>query len=79
MDMIVTARQLQEKCREQQREMYAVFIDLMKAFDSVDRTALWEILLKIGFPTTLSPSSAPSMKTCGQVSLRMVKYLLTLK
>ena len=53
MDMIVTARQLQEKCREQQREMYAVFIDLMKAFDSVDRTALWEILLKIGFPTDI--------------------------
>jgi len=38
MDMIFTARQLQEKCREQQRELYAVFVDLTKAFDSVDRT-----------------------------------------
>ena len=37
MDMIFTARQLQEKCREQQRELYAVFVDLTKAY-SVDRT-----------------------------------------
>ena len=50
MDMIFTARQLQEKCREQQCELYAVFVDLTKAFDSVDRMALWEILLKIGCP-----------------------------
>ena len=40
MDMIFTTRQLQEKCREQQRELYAVFVDLTKALDSVDRTAL---------------------------------------
>ena len=51
MDMIFTARQLQEKCREQQRKLYAVFVDLMKAFDLVDRTDLWEILLKIDCPT----------------------------
>ena len=50
MDMIFTARQLQEKCREHQRELYAVFVDLTKAFVSVDRSALWEILLKIGCP-----------------------------
>jgi len=37
MDMIFTARQLQEKCWEQQCEMYAVFADLPKAFNSVDR------------------------------------------
>jgi len=39
MDMIFTARQFQEKCREQQRELYVAFIDLTKAFDSVDRSA----------------------------------------
>ena len=50
MDMIFTARQLQEKCREQQCELHAVFVDLTKAFDSVDRMALWEILLNIGCP-----------------------------
>lgn len=39
-DMIFTARQLQEKCIEQNLDMYAVFIDLTKAFDTVDRRAL---------------------------------------
>ena len=48
--MIFAARQLQEKCREQQQELYAVFVDLTKAFDSVDRSALWEVLLKSGCP-----------------------------
>ncbi|XP_040289820.1 LOW QUALITY PROTEIN: uncharacterized protein LOC121002429 [Bufo bufo] len=34
MDMIFAARQLQEKCQEQNRELYTTFIDLTKAFDS---------------------------------------------
>lgn len=50
MDMIFTARQLQEKCREQNRDLLAVFVDLTKAFDSVNRPALWAILHKIGCP-----------------------------
>ena len=29
-DMIFTARQLQEKCREQHKDLYAVFVDLLK-------------------------------------------------
>ena len=43
MNMIFTAHQLQEKCQEQQHELYAPFIDLTKAFDSVDTSALWEV------------------------------------
>ncbi|KAL2090150.1 hypothetical protein ACEWY4_014838 [Coilia grayii] len=49
-DMIFTARQLQEKCREQHLPLYMAFIDLTKAFDSVNRTALWRALSKIGCP-----------------------------
>ena len=30
---------------------YAVFIDLAKAFDTVNREALWVILVKLGCPT----------------------------
>jgi len=30
MDMIFTARQFQEKCCEQQRELYVAFVDLTK-------------------------------------------------
>ena len=49
-DMIFSARQLQEKCLEQNLNLYHCFIDLTKAFDTVNREALWKILLKIGCP-----------------------------
>ena len=48
--MIFAARQLQEKCREQHQDLYMIFIDLTKAFDSVHREGLWRILKKIGCP-----------------------------
>ena len=49
-DMIFTARQIQEKCREQCMDLYQVFIDLKKAFDTVNRKALWIVLAKLGCP-----------------------------
>ncbi|XP_062834399.1 uncharacterized protein LOC134298378 [Anolis carolinensis] len=49
-NMIFTARQLQEKCREQNQPLYMAFIDLAKAFDTLNRSALWTILQKIGCP-----------------------------
>lgn len=49
-DMIFTARQLMEKCREQNLGLCAAFIDLTKAFDSVNRQALWLLLEKRGCP-----------------------------
>jgi hypothetical protein len=36
-DMIFALRQLQEKCQEQRKSLYIVFIDLTKAFDLVSR------------------------------------------
>jgi hypothetical protein len=49
-DMVFSLRQLQEKCREQQEELYLIFIDLTKAFDSVNREGLWLVLQRIGCP-----------------------------
>ena len=51
-DMIFVARLLQEKCREQSRDLYLAFIDLTKAFDTVNRELLWQIglLRKFGCP-----------------------------
>ena len=46
----LAARQLQEKSREQHMPLYMAFIDLSKAFDMVNRQALWRILLKVGCP-----------------------------
>ena len=50
-DMIFTARQLQEKCREQNVGLYTTFIDLTKAFDTVSREGLWKVMSKFGCPT----------------------------
>ena len=48
--MIFTVRQLQEKCREQNRGLYITFVDLTKAFDTVNRDGLWKIMSKFGCP-----------------------------
>ena len=39
-DMVFALRQLQEKCLEQQQNLYVLFVDLTKAFDTVSRTGL---------------------------------------
>ena len=48
--MLLVLRQLQEKCRKQNMGLYATFIDLTKAFDTVSRTGLWLILERLGCP-----------------------------
>ena len=52
-DMIFSVRQLQEKCREQQKPLFLAFIDLTKAFDMVSRNGFFKILKKIGCPPKL--------------------------
>jgi hypothetical protein len=52
-DMIFAARQLQEKCREQNVGLFMTFVDLTKAFDCVCREGLWLIMAKFGCPDTL--------------------------
>ena len=49
-DMIFCLRQLQEKCIEQDRPLYIVFVDFTKAFDTIGRTGLWQLLRKYGMP-----------------------------
>ena len=46
--MIFTARQ--EKCQEQNVDLYMTFVDLTKAFDTVSREGLWKIMAKFGCP-----------------------------
>ena len=48
-DMVFVLRQLQEKCREQNRGLYATFVVLTKAFDTV-RQGLWQTLERLGCP-----------------------------
>ena len=48
--MIFCLRQLQERCIEQERPLYMVFVDFIKAFDTGGRTGLWQLLRKNGCP-----------------------------
>ena len=50
-DMIFTAQQLQEKCQEQNVDLYMTFVDLTKkAFDTVSHEGLWKIFAMFGCP-----------------------------
>lgn len=42
-DVVFTARQLQERCVEQRVDLCQMFIDLTKTFDTVNRAAVWKI------------------------------------
>ena len=53
-DIIFALRQLQEKYREQNQELHLVFLDLPKAFDTVNQNGLWKILKKYGCPDKLT-------------------------
>ena len=49
-DVMFVVRQVKEKCIEQRMDLYLVFIDPTKAFDTVNREALWTTLAKLGCP-----------------------------
>ena len=49
-DMILTARQLQEKCQEQNVDLYMTFVNLTKAFNTFSRDGLWKIMANFGCP-----------------------------
>ena len=47
-DMMFVNRRLQELARKKRIPLYVCFIDLTKAYDSVDRTLLWTLLARFG-------------------------------
>ena len=49
-DMMFVVRRLQELARKKDTPLYLCFIDLTKAYDSVDRTLLWNVLARFGVP-----------------------------
>ena len=70
-----SVRQVQEKCIEQNMDLVAVFIDLTKAFDTVNRETLWVILSKLGCPTKvvnlirkLHDGMTGQVLSCGEAS-----------
>ena len=51
---IANIRQIMEKAREFQKNIYFCLIDYAKAFDCVDHNKLWKILQEMGIPDHLT-------------------------
>ena len=49
-DMMFVILRLQELARKKRNPLYVCFIDLTKAYDSVDRTLFWTVLVHFGVP-----------------------------
>ena len=70
-----------EMTRRYQEAMYQCFIDLSKAFDTVNRSTLWKISLKLGCPerfTGLIHSLHNGMKARVSFNRTLRKYLSTM-
>lgn len=52
-DHLFTLSQLQQKAHRHRQELHLCYIDLAKAYDSVDRTTLWKVLELYGVPRKL--------------------------
>ena len=46
--MIIVLKQTQEKCREQNIDLYAAFIDLTKAINTLSLDGMWKFLIRLG-------------------------------
>ena len=49
-DVIFVVHKLQEIGRKAGVSLFICFIDLQKAYDTVDRTLWWQVLARIGVP-----------------------------
>ena len=52
-DMMLVIRRLHGLARKKRIPLYVCFIDLTKAYDSVDRTLLWTVLARYGMPQNM--------------------------
>ena len=58
-DMMFVVRRLQELAREKDTPLYLCFINLTQAYDSVDRTLLWDALARFGVQYSYSRRHPP--------------------
>ena len=57
-------RQLQEKCREKNKYLHMVFVDVEKSFDRIPRDLIWWCLRKKGVPEEYVPILQDMYRSC---------------
>ena len=74
-DMMFVIRRFHELARKKRISLYVCFIDLTKAYDSVDRTFLWAILARFGVPqsmiSVIRQFNDDDMRACVRLDDRM--------
>ena len=64
-DTMFVIRRLQELARKKRIPLYVCFIDITKAYDSVDQTILWTVLARFGVPQQMISIFVNSTTACG--------------
>ena len=81
-DMMFVIRRLQELARKKRTSLYVCFINLTKAYDSIDRTFLWTVLARPGVPQNLVSvirQFHDGMRTCVRLDDRVCSRWLAVK
>jgi len=84
-DQIFIIRQLFQKSWEYNKELHVIFVDFQKAYDSIDRTSITEILKHFHFPRKIVQLVEASIKQTkvkvkvGNATSRMVEVRIGLR
>ena len=73
LDMMFVVRRLQELGQEAGVPLFLCFIDMQKAYDSVDRNLVWQLLSRLGVPPQMMTAIREfhdGMKACVRSSDR---------
>ena len=63
--MMFVIRRLQELAQKKRIPLYVCFIDLIKAYDTADRTLLWTVLARFGVRQRIISVIRQSTMACG--------------